>query len=66
MLMVLLLAFGTLLFLIAATPALNRGIDWALPSSDTLSHALLLLLAPLFAIGALFWMIAFTPGVQSR
>jgi len=65
-LMIVLLAAVTLLFLIAFNPALNKGIDHALPGSDTLSHLLLLLVVPLFAIGALVWFIAFIPGVSGR
>lgn len=65
-LMIVLLAFVTLLFLIAFNPALNMGIDHALPTTDSLSHVLLLLLVPIFALGALFWFIAFLPGVASR
>lgn len=65
-LMIVLLAVVTLLFFIAFNPALNKGIDHALPGSDTLQHLLLLTLVPLFAIGALVWFIAFIPGVFSR
>ena len=64
--MIVLLAIITLFFLIAYNPALNQGIDHALPGSDTLQHLLLLSLGPIFALGALVWFIAFIPGVSSR